>query len=141
MRWHGVNPYMGDRLHEAPIFMWFYEHMLEYMSHYINAVFILVDMLTAHILFLVTKKHMARVYKEQKMNVNNVGTDAKKWLFVGHDFILPPYFTAAAYLFNPFTILNCVGLATTIFCNFFLALALLAVVYSKQPNKLSSKII
>lgn len=133
LRWHGVDPYTGDRLHETPLFMWFYEIILKHIPNCINIIFIMVNMLTAHVLFLVTKKHMERVYKEQKINVNNVD-DAKNWLFEGRDFVLPPYFTAAAYLFNPLTILNCVGLATTIFCNFFLAVALLAVVHGKKQT-------
>lgn len=131
LRWHGVDPYTGDRLHESPLFMWLYEAMLKSIPQYVKFVFVFVDVLTAHVLYLVTKKYMERVYKEQKMNVNNVDDDAKTWLLEGRDFVLPPYFTAAAYLFNPLTILNCVGLATTIFCNFFLALALLAVVNGK----------
>lgn len=134
MRWNGVDPYTGDRLHEAPVFMWFYEYMLTHFPHYINFIFVLADMVTAHVLFLLTKKHMERVYKEQKMNANNVGDDAKSWLLEGRDFILPPYFTAAAYLFNPLTILNCVGLATTTFSNLFLAVSLLAVVHGKSQQ-------
>lgn len=94
----------------------------------------LVDLLIAHILFLVAKKHMERVYKEQRTHENTVGDDLKKWLFEGSDFALPPYFTAVAYLFNPLTVINCVGLATTTFCNLFLAFALLAVMYGKKSR-------
>lgn len=108
--------------------MWFYENMLKYMPQYVHFIFIFVDLLIAHILFLVTKKHMERVYKEQKLNANTIGDDLKNWLLEGSDFALPPYFTAVAYLFNPLTIINCVGLSTTTFCNLFLALTLLAVV-------------
>lgn len=131
LRLHGVDPYTGDRLHESPLFMYFYESMLQYFPQYVKIVFILIDLLIAHVLFLVTKKHMERVYKEQKANAHTVGDDLKSWLFEGSDFALPPYFTAVAYLFNPLTVINCVGLTTTTFSNLFLGLALLSVVHGK----------
>lgn len=107
--------------------MRFYSIVLEHIPQYVNLIFTLIDLLTAHVLFLITKKHMVRVYKEQVLNAGNMAEDSKKWLLKGRDFSLPPYFTAAAYLFNPLTILSCVGMATTTFGNFFLALALLAI--------------
>lgn len=130
LRQHGVvDPYSGDRLHESPLFISFYENMLKYIPNYIDIIFVFVDLLVAHILFLVTQKHMEKVYKEQKTNLDTVGDDLKNWLFKGCDFALPPYFTAVAYLFNPLIVINCVGLATTTFSNLFLAFALLSVMY------------
>lgn len=128
---HGVDPYTGDRLHESPIFMWFYENLLKHFPQHVNTFFVFVDLLIAHVLFMVTRKYMGRIYKEQKTHVNTVGDDLKKWLYEGIDFALPPYFTAVAYLFNPLIVINCVGLTTTTFSNLFLAFALLAVVHGK----------
>lgn len=131
LRQHGVDPYTGDRLHESPLFMWCYENMLEHIPQYVDIIFMLVDLLVAHVLFLVTRRHMLNIYKEQKENVDTLGAGLKKWLFKGRDFALPPYFTAVAYLFNPLTLINCVGLATSTFCNLFIALALLTVMDGK----------
>lgn len=135
LRKHGIDPYSGDRLHEAPFFLNVYELLVEYTQGNLKYVFIIIDILTAHFLFLLTKEYMCRLYENQEKNKSSYAKDVQTLLLRGNDFILPPYYVAAAYLFNPFTIFNCVGMTTTVYCNFCLAVFLNGLVYSKIEQK------
>lgn len=118
---HGIDPYSGDRLHEAPLFLEVYKWLTEFTQGNLKYLFVIVDILTAHLLFSLTKQYMRQLFEHQERNKGSYAKDIKTLLLKGQDFVLPPYYVAAAYLFNPFTIFNCVGMTTTVFCNFCLA--------------------
>lgn len=125
---NGVNPYVGDLLHESPLFLSAYEVLHNILDANISLLFIAADILTAHILFTTVRLCMFKLFVDQERNKEDYPKDIKKFLLGGSDFVVPPYYVAIVYLYNPFTVFNCVGQTTTVFCNLFLALFLYGLV-------------
>ena len=48
----GISPYEGDMVHEPPLTLLLYSFLIQHYAALIPAAFILVDLLTAHILKL-----------------------------------------------------------------------------------------
>jgi phosphatidylinositol glycan class U len=72
---------------------------------------------------------MFQLFTQQEHHKDEYAEDGKEFLLSGPDFLNSPVFVAAAFLFNPYTIFNCVGLSTIVFHNFFLALFLCFMLY------------
>lgn len=125
---HGVNPYDGDRLHEAPIFMLFYKFLIHCFGDYLSVVFVVCDLTTAYILYELARLGQFEIFLQQEENKSKYGKNVKHLLQKGNDFFLPPFYVLATYCFNPFTIFTCVGQTTTVFCNLFLAVFLLTLI-------------
>lgn len=144
------NPYVGDLIHEPPVNLYLYKLLIYYTSEYLPCVFIICDVCTAFLLYLVTNKYLKLSYQRQtkaleenKKYVDSLD-DARRAeikaecqksddnLFLTTESIkLPPTYVFAAYLFNPYIIFNCVAMTTTVFSNMFLAVFLCSLVFSK----------
>lgn len=144
------NPYVGDLIHEPPVNLYVYKLLIQYTFEYLPCVFIICDVCTAFLLYLVTNKYLQLSYERQtkaleenKKYVDSLD-DARKEeikkecqksddnLFLTPESIkLPPTYVFAAYLFNPYIIFNCVAMTTTVFSNMFLAVFLCSLVLSK----------
>lgn len=122
LKQNNINPYSGDGLHESPLIILAYEKTIAFLGENFPFVFIFADLLTAYVLYSVCALYMFKLYAEQEKNKQNYAKDAESLLLKAQDFVLPPYYVLAAYLYNPFTIFNCVGQTTTVFGNFFLSL-------------------
>lgn len=119
----GVDPYSGDLFHESPLMLLFFRNVVYYIGSYVEFLYIVIDILTAVLLYETARIYAAylkqqedvKLKKEEfcKYSVNLLVTEA--------DTLNTPAYVAYAYLFNPYIILNCVGLTTTVFANFFLA--------------------
>lgn len=120
----GINPYDGDLLHEAPLTLLLYKTLHETWNIPVESLFLGVDLLTAILLYFVTKKYMYQLFVQQEQSKHEYSEDAKEFMLTGPDFLNPPVFVMAAFFFNPYIIFNCVGFSTTVFHNCFLALFL-----------------
>ncbi|EFA07117.1 phosphatidylinositol glycan anchor biosynthesis class U protein [Tribolium castaneum] len=120
----GINPYEGDLLHEAPITILFYKVLTQWWKLDIKTIFLAFDAGTAVVLYFVAKKYMFHLFIEQEENKKQYALNSKEFLLSGSDFVNSPVFVASAFLFNPYTIFNCVGQSTVVFHNFFIALFL-----------------
>lgn len=120
----GINPYEGDALHEAPTSLYFYRYLTENISLSTGIIFIIFDIITAIVLFLATRQYMFMVYVEREVNKKKYAKDTEEYLYTNMDLRRAPIYVAATFLFNPYTIFNCVGFATTTIFNCFLSLFL-----------------
>lgn len=60
-------------------------------------------------------------YIDEQKKVNKFAKDSEPLHIRETDLIEIPMYVAMAYLFNPYSVLNCVGLTTTVWSNFLLA--------------------
>ncbi|KAK9874010.1 hypothetical protein WA026_002363 [Henosepilachna vigintioctopunctata] len=120
----GINPYYGDMLHETPTSLFFYQFITESLGLSTGHIFIIFDIITATFLFLVTRQYMFMVYIEREENKSSYSKNIEEYLYTNENFRRAPLYVAATFLFNPYTILNCVGFTTTVFFNFFLSVFL-----------------
>lgn len=132
----GINPYHGDILHEAPISMFFYQMITEKIGLSTGTVFITFDIITACVLFLLSKEFMFSIFIEQEVNKDKIVENSKDLLYTYLEMRRAPLYVAATFLFNPYTLFCCVGFSTTVFFNCFLSLFLYTMLKSK--NYLSS---
>ena len=65
--------------------------------------------------------------EEACCNVQSI-PDKDSSLLLTHPSMASIFYVSAAYLFNPYIVLNCVGLTTTVFTNFLIAVTLLAMI-------------
>lgn len=100
----GISPYEGDMVHEPPLTLMLYSFLIQNYAAFIPAVFILVDMLTAHILKLTAENFVKKQLAEEKQRSRRPAVDS------GGDSV--PLAVAAVYLFNPCTAVSCAALST-----------------------------
>ncbi|EZA48194.1 hypothetical protein DMN91_009774 [Ooceraea biroi] len=118
----GIDPYQGDLFHETPIGLYFFNFVQKNLPRWaLFLLFVVTDLATAVCLAL-TAKHYAieLTTKRKREKIHNEGTlgdgvSSTSALYV-----------CAGYLFNPFTILNCVGLTTTVFTNLLCSIVLVS---------------
>lgn len=60
-------------------------------------------------------------YESQQQGIQKIAKGTEELLMKPDDLREIPYFVAIAYLFNPYTVLNCVAQTTTVWSNLFLA--------------------
>ncbi|KAJ9597871.1 hypothetical protein L9F63_011272 [Diploptera punctata] len=128
----GIDPYSGDDFHETPLGLFIFEKMIHHIPQCIGVIFILCDLLTAHILYQTAKAFMNELYSRQTKEKSKYAKDAGSLLLKKPDLALPPVYVASAYLFNPYIIFSCVGQTTTVFANFCLALTYLSMIKGKR---------
>ncbi|KAJ8964871.1 hypothetical protein NQ314_004553 [Rhamnusium bicolor] len=123
-----IDPYSGDLLHETPLSLFFYKVLLNVFQQQIHWMFITFDLATGILLFATARKYMSQLYKEENANKSTFSKDALQYLLKPTDLIKSPFHVLLAFLFNPFTLFNCVGYSTTVFHNLFLSLLLFSMV-------------
>ncbi|XP_032664369.1 phosphatidylinositol glycan anchor biosynthesis class U protein [Odontomachus brunneus] len=119
----GIDPYEGDLFHETPIGLYVFNFMQKYLSQWaLFLLFIVTDLTTAVCLAIAAKHYaieLATKRKEEKAQ------DEDKKLNEGVSSVSALY-VSAGYLFNPYIILNCIGLTTTVFTNLLYSIALVS---------------
>ncbi|KAL0103422.1 hypothetical protein PUN28_017589 [Cardiocondyla obscurior] len=115
----GIDPYEGDLFHETPIGLYMFHLMQEYLPQWaLFLLFVVVDLTTALCLAFAAKHYaieLATKRKEKKDEDKESSKDVPG---------TSALYVSAAYLFNPYIILNCVGLTTTVFTNLLYSIAL-----------------
>lgn len=124
----GTSPYLGDMFHDNPLWLVAFNWMLQNVPQYITYIFILSDMMTAHLLFLTAQKFVGNLLTRQINEQKNYAKVSRQLLVSPEDVRMAPIFVVTAYLFNPYTVLTCAAHATTVFANLFLAIMLYATV-------------
>lgn len=130
-----VNPYDGDIFHESPLILHVFKYILssqhELVQLSIVYIFIICDIISAILLYYMAKSYMAQMLETEKLNKHKYAKNVTRILINIDDAINVPKYVALAYLFNPFSILNCVCLTSTVFANLFLCLFFYAFVTQK----------
>ncbi|CRL00804.1 CLUMA_CG014056, isoform A [Clunio marinus] len=117
-----VDPYEGDVYHENPFILFTTSFLLKNMSGMIPIIIILLDLLTAIFIYLGTKAISENNFEKQQKNLSTYAENTTEIQLKKADTIEIPTYCALAYLFNPYSILNCVGLTTTVISNFLLSI-------------------
>ncbi|XP_058818659.1 phosphatidylinositol glycan anchor biosynthesis class U protein [Topomyia yanbarensis] len=126
---NGINPYEGDLYHQNPFILVSVWYFLQKASTFIGVVFIQLEVGTMFMLKMATTVFITELYRKQKTKQNTDAKGTAELQILEKDLESIPFYVALAYMFNPYTILNCVGQTTTVMSNFLLALFLLGMSY------------
>uniref|UniRef100_A0A146L6N0 Phosphatidylinositol glycan anchor biosynthesis class U protein n=1 Tax=Lygus hesperus TaxID=30085 RepID=A0A146L6N0_LYGHE len=114
---HGISPYEGDIFHETPIALYLCDFMINNIPDFIGLVYVLVDILSGVMLYFTAKAYMVELEETQNRDKKTYAKGVENLLLHQRDYEMCPKYVLAAYLFNPYTILSCVGFTTTTFGN------------------------
>ncbi|KAF2218929.1 GPI transamidase subunit PIG-U [Elsinoe ampelina] len=108
---HGVSPYDGGVFHQVPLLLSFFSLIPDIARSTLTTVgiYIILDILTARALVTIAETNAAvesATFKSPRKD--------RKWSSTA---------VAACYLFNPFTVLTCLGRPTSVFATYFVVLA------------------
>lgn len=126
---NGTNPYDGDLYHQNPfvlVSVWF---LLEKLSAFVSVIFIQLEVGTILMLKSAAGIFIRKLYDSQRSQLASFAKGTKELQISPDDVRAVPYYVALAYMFNPYSILNCVGQTTTVLSNFLLALFLLGMAH------------
>ncbi|KAI5752039.1 hypothetical protein M8J77_013206 [Diaphorina citri] len=130
-----VNPYDGDIFHESPLILHMFKFIIgndnPYVQQSIPLIFILCDLLSAILLYYMAQSYMIQMVQIEKQNKHKYAKNITRILINIEDLVNVPKYVALAYLYNPFSILNCICLTSTVFANLFLCLFFFAFVTQK----------
>ncbi|XP_067625482.1 phosphatidylinositol glycan anchor biosynthesis class U protein [Eurosta solidaginis] len=121
---NGIDPYTGDVVHELPAILVLLVRIFSYMGSFVPLLYILLDLLTASLLYKMAQKFVKIKLAEQKAEILTYAASTDELQLQQADLDIVPRCVFLAYLFNPLSLLSCAGLTSTVFSNFLLALTL-----------------
>ncbi|XP_070495128.1 phosphatidylinositol glycan anchor biosynthesis class U protein [Chironomus tepperi] len=123
---NGIDPYIGDIFHQNPIVLKSASFLMGTVGEYVSLIFIILDLLTAVFIFYGTRGICKKNYNKQKLEKSSYAEGTEEIQFNESDTNDVPFYCALAYLFNPYSILNCVGTTTTVWSNVILSIMVYA---------------
>ncbi|KAL0901592.1 hypothetical protein ABMA27_006813 [Loxostege sticticalis] len=119
-----INPYDGDSFHESPIMLVFFHYLMKKVPYLLPLIFTVLDLLTAYLLYK-TSKSFIRIFKEsQEKHVSETADESKSMLLNDTQLDAASEYVLSVYLFNPYSVLNCAGMTTTVVQNLLVATSL-----------------
>ncbi|XP_028039323.1 phosphatidylinositol glycan anchor biosynthesis class U protein [Bombyx mandarina] len=119
-----INPYEGDAFHESPIVLVIFHYLLKHVPYSLPFIFSAMDLLTAYLLYK-TSRGFVRIFLNcQEKYLSDVSQESKDMVMTESQLKETSEYVLSVYLFNPYSILNCVGMTTTVLQNMLLAAAL-----------------
>lgn len=125
---HNISPYNGDMFHENPIILVIFHQLVKLVPYLLPLLFTLCDLFTAWLLYKTAAQFMVMLKENQDAEKSEYSKESLTLLLVETDIKQAPLYVVSVYLFNPYSVLNCVGMTTTVFDNLFVALALYGMV-------------
>ncbi|XP_014678671.1 PREDICTED: phosphatidylinositol glycan anchor biosynthesis class U protein-like [Priapulus caudatus] len=122
---NGIDPYSGDAFHEQPLFLVGFHFLHKNFREWIPIIFMIVDVLTAVALSSAAVHFGRYLLQRQKLEEHTYAAGTETLLLNERQLRRAVVCTLVIYLFNPYTVASCAGLTTTVFSNFFLAMAFL----------------
>ncbi|XP_030031630.2 phosphatidylinositol glycan anchor biosynthesis class U protein [Manduca sexta] len=119
-----INPYEGDSFHESPIILIIFHFLFKRAPYILPLLFTAIDLLTASLLHKASKAFVCIFLNCQQKNQSDVADESKDMLLSREQLMETSEYVLSVYLFNPYSILNCVGMTTTVVQNALLAAAL-----------------
>ncbi|KAL7306876.1 hypothetical protein TKK_0001036 [Trichogramma kaykai] len=129
----GVDPYNGDLFHETPLGLIVFGFIQKHFSRYaLWILFIMTDLTTALFLGITAsyyiKESIARDKEEKACRNSKSHNSEEKSSLITSPSSSSIFYVSAAYLFNPYVVINCIGLTTTVFTNFLISVTLLSMI-------------
>ncbi|XP_071444560.1 phosphatidylinositol glycan anchor biosynthesis class U protein [Hetaerina americana] len=128
----GIDPYSGDMFHETPVGLVIFDWLIRNCSRWLGLIFVASDLLTAHLLYMTARYFMVELAETENRERSNYAKDVGNILLKEKDLREAPLHVAAAYLLNPYALLSCASLTTTVFSNLCLASSLLSMVSGRR---------
>ncbi|KAH8410557.1 hypothetical protein KR009_001332 [Drosophila setifemur] len=118
---NGIDPYLGDVVHETPLILSALSGLFRNFSHLLALFYILLDIFTAAMLYLMARRFVVKKQEQQSVKRKEYAKDTVELQFSAGDKLDIPELVIMAYLFNPLTVMSCVGMTSTVISNLFLA--------------------
>lgn len=116
-----LSPYDGDIFHEPPLSLMVYDYVTKAIDEqWIPLLFIACDLVTALLLAVGAKKSVIYMV-EQEAQVKKAKSAMNITLTMKSADAVPKL-VLGVYLLSPYSLLNCIGMATTLFSNLLVAL-------------------
>ncbi|KAG4074147.1 hypothetical protein HA402_014352 [Bradysia odoriphaga] len=116
-----INPYTGDMYHENPLILVATNFLINKTPLVIPYLIIALDLAAGWLLYKMAQRFIHEMYDDERRQLNKFAKDSEPLHIKTTDLTEIPVYVAMAYLFNPYSVLNCVGLTTTVWSNFLLA--------------------
>lgn len=123
---HDINPYEGDAFHESPLMLVIFHFLMKNVPYLLPLIFTVMDLLTAYLLGRTAKAFIKLFKDSQDQKKSEVSEESKHMLLTDLQLEEVADYVLSVYLFNPYSVLNCVGMTTTVVQNFLLSGALTA---------------
>ncbi|CAK1601955.1 unnamed protein product [Parnassius mnemosyne] len=121
---NNINPYEGDSFHESPLMLLFFHFVMKKTPYILPLLFTIFDLTTGLLLYK-TSKSFAQMFKESQDKVkDDINADSKSMLLSNSKLNEAPEYVLSVYLFNPYSVLNCAGMTTTVIQNLLVAASL-----------------
>ncbi|XP_064539061.1 phosphatidylinositol glycan anchor biosynthesis class U protein [Drosophila montana] len=120
----GVDPYRGDLVHETPLLLKALSGILIHYAQWLPLLYILLDLCTAALLYLMSRTFVGQKLQQQRLERKDYAKDTEELQYSVNDKYVISELVLVAYLFNPLTILSCIGLTSTVLSNLLLAMFL-----------------
>ncbi|KAH8249700.1 hypothetical protein KR032_011517 [Drosophila birchii] len=117
----GIDPYQGDLVHETPLILSALSGLFQKYPHLLPAFYIILDVFTAALLYLMSRRFVRQKQEKQTKEQKYYAKDTVELQFNDLDKYDIPELVIVAYLFNPLTVMNCIGMTSTVISNLFLA--------------------
>lgn len=119
-----INPYEGDSFHESPVMLLFFHFFMKRCPFIMPLLFTIFDLASGFLLYQ-TAKSFSRLFKASQDKIkDDVNEDSKTMLLSKSQLDEAPEYVLSVYLFNPYSVLNCVGMTTTVIQNLLVAASL-----------------
>lgn len=117
----GVDPYSGDLYHNSPLVLWLTSFLIHNIPKWIPLLFVTLDLLAGLFLYCTAKSVMKMLLNRQTIEKKSYAKDTDEFLINFRSLDSIPQLVVIAYLFNPYSIMNCIGQTMTVWSNFLLA--------------------
>ncbi|KAH8377563.1 hypothetical protein KR093_005964 [Drosophila rubida] len=124
----GIDPYRGDLVHETPLVLKALSSILLNYAAFLPLLYVLCDLCTAALLYSMSRSFVAQKLKQQNIESKDYDKDSVELQYSERDHYDISKMVLVAYLFNPLTIMSCIGLTSTVLSNFLLASFLCALI-------------
>ncbi|XP_055382011.1 phosphatidylinositol glycan anchor biosynthesis class U protein [Condylostylus longicornis] len=119
----GYDPYYGDIVHEPPFVLIILAWIINNFPKILPLAYIIADLVTGLILSMTSKFFCDAKIEKQVQEKHKYAPGTEKTIqFDEKDKDIIPHYILISYFFNPFAIINCAALTSTVFSNLFLAL-------------------
>jgi len=132
---NGVDPYSGALFHETPLTLTAFSFLIRKLGNsvWMDAVFVMADLLAAFLLGKLAKQVRRRLINEQERDIKGYHPDAQ-YLLLEEDKGKEDIVAQMTYLFHPYLVANCAARTTTVFSNLLLVTFLLATVHKRRTT-------
>ncbi|XP_034101536.1 phosphatidylinositol glycan anchor biosynthesis class U protein [Drosophila albomicans] len=117
----GIDPYSGDLVHETPLVLKAISSLFLNYAAFLPLLYILCDLCTATLLYSMSRSFVAQKLQQQRKESENYDKDSIELQYSEKDHYDIAKMVLVAYLFNPLTVMSCIGLTSTVLSNLLLA--------------------